>query len=56
MKDPVFPVPSALVEKACSFNDYPCGKVFELGDGIIIQDWQIKSSQRGMWISNRIRW
>ena len=37
MKDPVFPVPSALIEKACSFNDYPCGKVFELGDGIVIK-------------------
>ena len=37
MKDPVFPVPSALIEKACSFNDYPCGKVFDLGDGIIIK-------------------
>ena len=37
MKDPVFPVPSALIEKACSFNDYPCGKIFDLGDGIIIK-------------------
>ena len=33
MKDPVFPVPSALIEKACSFNDYPCGKVFTTGTG-----------------------
>ena len=37
MKDPVFPVPSALIEKACSFNDYQCGKVFDLGDGIVIK-------------------
>ena len=41
MKDPVFPVPSALIEKACSFNDYPCGKVFELGDGIVIRTGQL---------------
>ena len=25
MKDPVFPVPSSLIEKACSFNDFECG-------------------------------
>ena len=31
MKDPVFPVPSSLIEKACTFNDYDVGKVFELG-------------------------
>ena len=37
MKDPVFPVPSALIEKACSFKDYTCGKIFDLGDGIIIK-------------------
>ena len=31
------PVPSALIEEACSFNEYPCGKVFDLGDGIVIK-------------------
>ena len=28
-------------EKACSFNDYPCGKVFELGGGIVIRTGQL---------------
>ena len=37
MKDPVFPVPSSLIEQACSFNDYDCGRVFELGDGVVIK-------------------
>lgn len=37
MKDPVFPVPSSLIEKACSFNDYTCGKTFKLGDGVVIK-------------------
>ncbi len=37
MKDPVFPVPSSLIEKACEFNDYDCGKVFDLGDGLIVR-------------------
>jgi phosphoribosyl 1,2-cyclic phosphodiesterase len=37
MKDPVFPVPSALIEKACVFSDFTCGKTFELADGIIIK-------------------
>jgi len=37
MKDPVFPVPSSLIEQACSFNDYDCGTVFELGDGVVIK-------------------
>ncbi|MDA7823088.1 MBL fold metallo-hydrolase [Opitutales bacterium] len=37
MKDPVFPVPSALIEKACEFNDYDCGKVFELDGGSVIK-------------------
>ena len=37
MKDPVFPVPSALIEKACEFNDYDCGKVFDLPGGILIK-------------------
>ena len=41
MKDPVFPVPSSLIEKACSFNDYSCGKVFDLGDGVIIRTGQL---------------
>ena len=27
MKDPVFPVPSALIEKACVFSDFTCGKI-----------------------------
>ena len=31
MKDLVFPVPSALIEKACSFNDYDCGHEFSRG-------------------------
>lgn len=37
MKDPVFPVPSSLIEKACSFNDFDCGKTFELVGGITIK-------------------
>ena len=37
MKDPVFPVPSALIEKACQFNDYDCGKVFNLPGGVVIK-------------------
>ena len=37
MKDPVFPVPSSLIEQACTFNDYKCGQVFEPGDGIVIR-------------------
>ena len=37
MKDPVFPVPSALIEKACQFNDYDCGKTFELEGGAVIK-------------------
>jgi len=37
MKDPVFPVPSALIEKACQFNDYKCGKTFELDGGVVIK-------------------
>jgi len=37
MKDPVFPVPSSLIEKACSFNDFDCGKTFELDGGITIK-------------------
>ena len=36
MKDPVFPVPSSLIEKACSFNDFECGNVFQLEGGIKI--------------------
>jgi len=36
MKDPVFPVPSSLIEQACTFNDYDCGKVFDLGNDILI--------------------
>ena len=30
MKDPVFPVPSSLIEQACSFNDYDCGRFLSL--------------------------
>ena len=41
MKDPVFPVPSALIEKACSFNDYDCGHVFNLEGGIVIKTGQL---------------
>jgi len=41
MKDPVFPVPSALIEKACSFNDYDCGHVFSLDGGIVIKTGQL---------------
>ena len=37
MKDPVFPVPSSLIEQACSFSDYDCGKVFDLGRGVVIK-------------------
>ncbi len=37
MKDPVFPVPSSLIEKACSYSDYFVGHVFELGDGVVIR-------------------
>jgi len=36
MKDPVFPVPSSLIEKACTFQDYKCGETFDLGEGIVI--------------------
>lgn len=41
MKDPVFPVPSSLIEKACSFNDYKCGKEFDLDGGILIKTGQL---------------
>ena len=41
MKDPVFPVPSSLIEKACSFNDYSCGHEFDLDGGIIIKTGQL---------------
>lgn len=37
MKDPVFPVPSSLIEKACSFNDFECGKTFEIDEGLTIK-------------------
>jgi len=37
MKDPVFPVPSALIEKACKFNDFECGHIFELEGGAILK-------------------
>ena len=37
MKDPVFPVPSSLIEKACSFNDFTCGKTFNLAGDITIK-------------------
>ena len=37
MKDPVFPVPSSLIEQACSFSDYDCGKVLELGGGVVVK-------------------
>jgi len=37
MKDPVFPVPSSLIEQACNFNDYNVGKVFELGNDLVIK-------------------
>ena len=37
MKDPVFPVPRKLIEKACTFKDYACGETFEPGDGIVIK-------------------
>jgi len=41
MKDPVFPVPSSLIEKACSFNDYKCGQEFDLDGGILIKTGQL---------------
>jgi len=37
MKDPVFPVPSSLIEKACTFSDFQCGATFELNDGVVIK-------------------
>ena len=37
MKDPIFPVPSSLIEQACTFNDYNCGQVFEPEKGIVIR-------------------
>lgn len=37
MKDPVFPVPSSLIEKACTFNDYSVGHVFDLGSEMTIR-------------------
>jgi phosphoribosyl 1,2-cyclic phosphodiesterase len=37
MKDPVFPVPSSLIEKACTFNDYDVGKTFELGSNLVVK-------------------
>ncbi|MDE0576157.1 MAG: MBL fold metallo-hydrolase [Opitutales bacterium] len=37
MKDPIFPVPSSLIEQACTFNDYNCGQVFEPEEGIVIR-------------------
>jgi len=41
MKDPVFPVPSSLIEKACSFKDYDCGHVFNLDGGVVIKTGQL---------------
>ena len=41
MKDPVFPVPSSLIEKACSFNDFTCGKTFDLGHGILVKSGKL---------------
>ena len=32
-----FPVPSSLIEKACTFNDYDVGKVFELGENFVVR-------------------
>jgi len=37
MKDPVFPVPSSLIEKACTFSDFQCGTTFELEGGVVIK-------------------
>ena len=37
MKAPIFPVPSSLIEQACTFNNYSCGQIFELGEGIVIK-------------------
>ena len=37
MKDPLFPVPSTLIEQACTFKNFETGQVFELGDGIVIK-------------------
>ena len=31
------PVPSSLIEKACTFNDYDVGKVFELGENFVVR-------------------
>jgi phosphoribosyl 1,2-cyclic phosphodiesterase len=41
MKAPIFPVPSSLIEQACTFNNYSCGQVFELGDGIVIRTGEL---------------
>ena len=41
MKAPIFPVPSSLIEKACSFNDYDCGHEFDLDGGILIKTGQL---------------
>lgn len=37
MKDPVFPVPSSLIEQACSFKDFECGKDFKLSGGVVVK-------------------
>lgn len=37
MKDPLFPVPSTLIEQACTFKNFETGQVFELGDGVVIK-------------------
>ena len=37
MKDPVFPVPSSLIEQACSFKDFECVKDFKLSGGVVVK-------------------
>ncbi|MFP6899724.1 MAG: MBL fold metallo-hydrolase [Opitutales bacterium] len=37
MKDPLFPVPSNMIEQACTFNDFQCGETFEPFDGVVIK-------------------
>jgi len=47
MKDPVFPVASSAIERACSFNDFTCGQSFDLGDGITIHTGKLNHPNNG---------
>ncbi|MDC0613979.1 MBL fold metallo-hydrolase, partial [Akkermansiaceae bacterium] len=37
MKAPIFPVPSSLIKQACTFDDYKCGQIFELEEGVVVR-------------------